>query len=219
MTDTTRPELLQQAKTFLASAIQERGQPPPGDQQDWEEFFDLYNGILTRFAGKLGFRPGEIDDLLQEVWTDVVRLLPTFEYDPAKGGFRRWLYRIMRSKAADIGRRRRRLAREKALPESPSGGWEALPDAGGEDPAVAVERKFLVEIVQLATERFRATAAPKDWQVFERCKLGGQASSVVGPELGLTAAATRKRLQRSLGQFRQILIHLIGGVEPEDDWF
>jgi DNA-directed RNA polymerase specialized sigma24 family protein len=93
-----------------------------------------------------------------------------------------------------------------------------VPDAAAEDPAAVVERKFLVEFVRLATERFRAEAAPEDGQVFECCKLRGQTSGEAGAALGLTPEAVRKRLQRLLGQFRQTLTQIIGPVETAEGW-
>jgi RNA polymerase sigma factor (sigma-70 family) len=218
MADSTRPELLRRVKGALVKALGEQGTWTPADRAAWEEFFDLYNGILTRFAFGLGCGPGETDDLLQDVWTDVIRLLPKFEYDAGRGGFRRWLYRILRSKVADFGRRRRRLTATQEQAGAIPGGLEAVPDSDAEDPARAMERKFLVEVVHVATERFRTSADPADWQVFEGCKLRGETSAQIGAALGISPEATRKRLQRALGQFRQVLTQIIGRVEPGEDW-
>lgn len=210
MADTTRPELLATVKRYLVEALAARGSGDCPEPAAWDVFFEQYNGILRRFSTRVGYHPDEADELLQEVWLDVVRLLGKFEYDPARGGFRRWLFRIMRSKAADLARRRTEIVSLQQL------GQSGPPDTNRSDPATVAHKSFLAETVRTAIESYRAEADPGEWQVFERCKLHGRNSSEVAVELGLTPEAVRKRLQRGLARFREQLTNLIGHISPDE---
>lgn len=212
MSHTTQPELLERTKRYFARAITERATHGVADLEAWEEFFDLYNGLLRRFAWRLGANAQETDDLIQEAWSDVIRLLPGFVYDRSRGGFRRWLFRIMRSKAADAGRRRIRCSAPQLL--SPSE-IERQPAAAREDPARIAEVRFLSEITRVAIDRYRCAANPGEWTVFDQCRLAERPVAEVAAELGITPEAARKRLQRGSAAVRVELARLIGDLDGQ----
>lgn len=208
MADTTRPELLARVRAFLGRSVADRAAVGCPDLADWEAFFELYNGLLGRFAAKLGFSPLETDDLIQDAWADVVRLLPRLEYDPAKGGFRRWLYRIMRSKAADAARRRLRATEPLTISPHDMDQYTGP----GADPVEQAHRHFLGLLTQVALDRYRASALPGEWAVVEACKLHDRDAATVAAELGITPEAARKRLQRGLAAIRTELAAVIGDL-------
>jgi RNA polymerase sigma factor (sigma-70 family) len=60
-------------------------------QVAWREFHDRYAPIVCGFARKLGARPQDLDDVLQDVLVGFYSTSPTFVYDPARGRFRGYL--------------------------------------------------------------------------------------------------------------------------------
>src|SRR5579871_6272699 len=62
----------------------------PADQAAWVRFTHLYTPLLYHWAKRLGLRPDDATDLVQDVLTALVRELPRFEYDRG-GSFRGWL--------------------------------------------------------------------------------------------------------------------------------
>jgi RNA polymerase sigma factor (sigma-70 family) len=78
-----------------------------GDPEAWEEFVRRYGGLIV--AAVRGLAPGEIDDLMQDVFLrlckDDFRLLRS--YDPARASLSTWLTIVARSTARDALRRRR----------------------------------------------------------------------------------------------------------------
>ena|SRR5438552_5975527 len=68
----------------------------------WSEFRDRYAPIIAGFARKLGVKPQDIDDIIQDVLLGFFTKSPTFLYDPAKGRFRGYLkvctFRAMRDR-------------------------------------------------------------------------------------------------------------------------
>ena len=84
----------------------------------WQRLFDLYAGFVFSIARSKGLNDSDADDIVQTVFADLARNLPTFEYDRAKGRFRSYLsglvhWRVndrLRSGIMTSGRRRRRPA-------------------------------------------------------------------------------------------------------------
>jgi len=72
----------------------------------WDDFRKTYAPVIAGFAGKLGVRGADIDDVIQDVMLGFFAHSASFVYDPARGRFRGYLkvctFRAMRS-----GRRRR----------------------------------------------------------------------------------------------------------------
>ncbi len=57
----------------------------------WQRLFDLYAGFVFSIARSKGLNDSDADDIVQTVFADLARNLPTFEYDRAKGRFRSYL--------------------------------------------------------------------------------------------------------------------------------
>ena len=47
----------------------------------WQRLFDLYAGFIFSIARSKGLKPEDADDIVQIVFTDLARNLPTFQYD------------------------------------------------------------------------------------------------------------------------------------------
>lgn len=57
----------------------------------WDEFRRRYAPIITGFARRLGAKPQDVDDVVQDVLLGFFLKSPTFQYDPSKGRFRSYL--------------------------------------------------------------------------------------------------------------------------------
>lgn len=206
--DTTQSSLLEAIKAYLAG--DSHGAAATFDQ--WREFYATYNDILTRFATKQRFRGDEIEDLMQDVWMEVIRHLPAFDYDQQRGGFRRWLYTIVRTRTLDRARRRksRQNLRGQLLDFGYAAGAGASPDS---DPSEELDRAFRVEIVRVALERLQKRATDLEWQVFHRCRIRDQSSTEAAGELAISAESVRKALQRAHAKLRAALIELLGSSD------
>src|SRR5262249_19538676 len=67
----------------------------------WREFEATYRDMLLRFCLSRGLQLVDAEDAVQQVFTKLVTGLKRFEYDPAKGRFRDYLFRCARSALAD----------------------------------------------------------------------------------------------------------------------
>lgn len=90
----------------------------PASELSFTEVFREHARFLWRALLGLGVRPGDVDDVCQEVFLIVHRRLPEFRGD----GLRSWLYAICLRVASDY-RRSARVRREvsvEELPEAPA---------------------------------------------------------------------------------------------------
>src|SRR5438093_1502125 len=79
----------------------------PQDQTAWQQFVELYAGLVYGYARQHGLQDADAADLTQEVFMAVSRGADRWTYDPKQGSFRGWLYGITRNKMAKLLQRRR----------------------------------------------------------------------------------------------------------------
>src|SRR5512141_2144462 len=104
------------------------------DGEAWFNFYRIYSCMVSRFAHRLGLSDADAEDVTQEVLILAQKSLQTGAYDPAKGGFRQWLYGIARRRALAAMRARCRRTRAQWVP-GPEGSdlVERLEDTRGEE--------------------------------------------------------------------------------------
>lgn len=214
--DTTQPTVLDAVRRYLSEAAESRTGSGKEALASWESFYDVYNDVLARFAGRHAFRAEEIEDLLQDVWYEVIRRLPQFEYDPAKGGFRRWLYAIVQSRAIDAVRRRQ-TERKRRLPD-PRARDELAAAADHREPPAddALDRQFQIEIVRAALARLKQNLSNDEWRIFTLARIEGRTSAEVAREVGLTPAAVRNRLARLTPKLESAIAGIVGRANVAD---
>jgi len=67
------------------------------NDQAWEEFTYFYKSYIYSIVIKMGVISSERDDLVQKIMLELWKCLPSFEYQPGEGVFRRWLYGVVRN--------------------------------------------------------------------------------------------------------------------------
>lgn len=214
---TTRSELLRSVKRILAEAATERPKRGSAEYAILEEFANLYHPILIDFCRKgLGLRDADaISDVVQDVWTSVLQKLPDFDYDRKKGGFRRWLYVILKRRAIDYAdgqSRRKRIAgqaRSSAL-------FNNILNPNAVSPQDRMEQEFKRQVVRAALRQFEEEAPRREYVALIRCQGEEVAHATVAKELGISADNVTNALARARGRLRRILRSL-GGDPKEFD--
>jgi RNA polymerase sigma-70 factor (ECF subfamily) len=173
----------------------------PDDQAAWQQFVRLYTPLLHFWArNRLGLSDPDARDLMQDVFTVLIRKLPEFRYDPHKR-FRAWLWTILVNKERE---RRRRNGFAEAL------GHEEPPELAVPDPAGEVaEREYRGLVVRRAMELIQAEFQPTTWQAFWECVTTDQSAGEVAAKLGLSLGAVYKAKSRVLRRLRRHLEGLL----------
>jgi RNA polymerase sigma-70 factor (ECF subfamily) len=74
----------------------------------WHEFVCRYDRLLRSWCRDFGLDYESTDEVVQRIWIELARRLPTFRYDPG-GSFRGWLRSLCYSRSQDLLRERRRV--------------------------------------------------------------------------------------------------------------
>lgn len=215
---TTRSEVIRTVKRYLAQ-LAANGTVSRSELMVVEEFAATYQRILLNFCERSAIkrvgirRDDQIADLVQNVWSAVLRQLPKFEYDRSRGGFRRWLYVILRRQATETMDIARRRGDVEGQPISSLFMNNAV-DRKCETPLETLERRFREEVRDEALRGLKKEATPREWYVFMRCALEGAAPRDVAAELGVTATNVRNALATARRKLKRILAELTGESDP-----
>src|SRR5262245_17554599 len=150
------------------------------DPQSWQEFYQIYGGLIRHFALKAGLTADEAEEVVQETAIGVARRLPEFVYDPKVCRFKSWLLNLTRWRVQNQFKKRRTPsgmtgagnavgpASTPRADETATTGTiaviadPAVPEFGGEWDA-AWEKNLLTQ----AMERVRQRIDERQFQIFD----------------------------------------------------
>ena len=134
-----------------------------GNQAAWQRLFDLYAGFIFSIARSKGLSEDDADDVLQVVFSDLARNLPTFQYDRAKGKFRSYLTE-----------RNRDAALKDVLETKP-----------GDDNGFS-EREWQAAALEEALRRIKPEVRPDHYAAFVASAVDGQDTETVMKLYGIS---------------------------------
>jgi RNA polymerase sigma-70 factor (ECF subfamily) len=147
--------------------------------------------MVGRFARRLGLSDADGDDVTQEVLILAQKSLQTGAYDPAKGGFRQWLYGIARRRALAAMRARCRRTRAQWVP-GPDGSdlVERLEDSRGEEAHRQFwEQEWRYALLDEALRHVEHEVGEKVFQAFSLLALKNWPVDQVAAELGIATSS------------------------------
>jgi RNA polymerase sigma factor (sigma-70 family) len=168
------------------------------DHAGWQRFFDTYGGVIHALGMRAGLSDAEADDALQETLLSVAKEIPGFRYDPARGSFKGWLFRITRRRIADQFRARARRQRDG---DDAAGTIEQMPDPAGDPLTPLWEEEWKQNQMEWAIERVKLKVSSRQWQMFDLAVLEQWPSGRICKLLGVNRAQlymAKMRVGRSL---------------------
>ena len=169
----------------------------PADADAWVRFVRLYTPFLYHWARRHGLDPADTADLVQEVFAQLLKALPTFAYDPNRS-FRAWLAVVVGNKWRELNRKRR----PQTVPAA------ELADQPG--PADDFDdREYRSHVAGRALRLIQAEFAPSTWKAFWGVVVDGRPADAVAADLGLTANAVYLARGRVLRRLRAELAGLV----------
>ena len=159
----------------------------------WNRLFDLYAGFVFSMARHKGLKPEDADDIVQVVFADLARNLPTFKYDREKGRFRSYLTGLVNWRVMD------RLKASKRDAELKANFWKEVKAAGGDDEFS--EREWKAAAMEESLRRMKPSVNPEHYAAFVASAVEGQDTDVVTKLYGISRDSLyqiRKRLTAKL---------------------
>jgi RNA polymerase sigma-70 factor (ECF subfamily) len=169
------------------------------DAQSWREFVALYEPLLLGYVRSRGIGEDDAGDLVQDIFSRLVRALPRFELDHARGRFRTYLYQVAMNALKDWWAQ---AGRRDAAEEEWGRRWGEGPTPGpDEEPEWLV--RYHRRVLEFALERVRARTRPVTWACFQEHLLRGRPVAEVAAEMGITTNTLYVNASRVLKKVRE----------------
>ena len=175
----------------------------------WQRFFDLYAGFIFSIARSKGLKPEGADDIVQIVFTDLARNLPTFKYDQEKGRFRSYLAALVKWRVIDRLKAVRRDADWKADFME-----EIKAIVPGDDEFA--DREWQAVAMDHALRRVKPSVRPEHYAAFVASTVEGQDTETVMKLYNLSRDnlyQIRKRLSERL---RKVMSEVLAEMDNPD---
>lgn len=169
----------------------------------FERYYEDIRPGLLRFVTARVRDAHAAHDIVQEVYTKAFRNLD--RYDPRRP-FATWIYAIARNACVDFLRRRTRDPLAGIAPNAPAPppDLDTLPASAGWDPALAAERRDLIEAARRELERL-----PDDRRAAVEMKIiEGLTYREVAEALGAPLGTVAFWVRQSLDSIAEKLRHL-----------
>jgi RNA polymerase sigma-70 factor (ECF subfamily) len=179
----------------------------PADVAAWSAFERRYGPKIHDWCRRRGVQEADAQDVSQEVLATLVRKLPEFAYDPAKGTFRGWLRTVTLNALSHYLQAQRRPGQASGHPAD----LDALASVEAhEDLLHHLRESFDHELLAEAQARVRRQVSPRDWRIFVELAVEGRSGREVAEPLGMTVGAVLMAKARVQDRLRKEVRRLEG---------
>lgn len=163
---------------------------------DWARLVVVVGPLLYSWARKMTKSP-DAEDLVQEVFQQLLLKLPGYRHDGRPRGFRKWLYTMLRHLWID---------KIRCSHYQTSDNLDLMPDPIGADPVEAIaEKEYNQYLIACALRLVERDFTPTTWHVFVATEVNGRPVAEVAMEYGMSQAAVYKALSRVRSRLRSEL--------------
>lgn len=176
----------------------------------WERLFNLYAGFVYSIARHKGLNDADADEIVQAVFLELSRNLPSFKYDRGKGRFRSYLAGLVNWRVTD------RLKSAKRESELKAGFWEhakTMADARDDDYS---EREWQAAAVDEALRRIEPQVNPKHYAAFVASAVEGQDTETVMSLYGLSRDNLYQICKRLKAKLREMVAEVLAEMDAPD---
>lgn len=173
------------------------------NEKAWKRLFDLYAGFVFSIARSKGLTVTDSDDIVQNVFVDLARNLPQFNYDRTKGRFRSYLIGLVNWRVTD------KLRAGKRDVDLKSQYGEDMKGAVAEDDGIFLEDEWRAAAMEEALRRIKDEVNPDHFAAFVASTIEGQDTETVMNLYSITRDnlyQIRKRLTLKLKEATQAVL-------------
>ncbi|MBQ6009285.1 MAG: sigma-70 family RNA polymerase sigma factor [Kiritimatiellae bacterium] len=176
----------------------------------WQRLFDLYAGFIFSIARSKGLNDVDADDIVQVVFTDLARNLPTFQYDRAKGKFRSYLAGLVHWRVTDRLKAGKRNMELMASFEEEAKSTTAACDAAFE------EREWQAAALEEALHRIKPDVRPEHYAAFVASTVEGQDTETVMRLYGISSDNLYQIRKRLTMKLRETVASVLAEMDTPD---
>jgi RNA polymerase sigma-70 factor (ECF subfamily) len=170
------------------------------DQAAWQQFVQVYAPVVYRYARNRGLQDADASDLVQDVFRSIAGAIGRWNYDPARGKFRGWLFTVTRNKIFSFLEARRR----RAVGSGDSDVQEQLEaTAAPDDQEEQWDREYERRLFAWAADEVRGEFTPQTWQAFWQTAVEDKPPREVARALGMSPGAVYVAKSRVLARLRE----------------
>ncbi len=164
-------------------------------------YLERYRSLFLHCIGQFETEPSAREDLLQDLVWYALERLNQGSFDPEKGSFGTWLYRVAWCRCVD---RKRQLGARRRIPLqslecAEKAGEQADPSQGPGDAAGQSEVGRLVRAALLELE-------PEDRALLELRCVDEQVLPAIAEKLAMSVEQVKYRLKRASGHLRRVIL-------------
>ena len=166
----------------------------------WAVFYSRYQPLMRSYL-RARFQAVDADDIIQETFTALAKLLPDYKYDPKKkGSFHNFLTGVLRNKAlCALDSRNRKMSIEDRMKIKVAVDGKSVQEQTYEDWR---EEVFEVALQQLLSDNSIHDCTK---QAFIRTAIRGEPSDAVAESLGVSRNTVNKIKSRMLAVLRDLV--------------
>ena len=176
----------------------------------WQRLFDLYAGFVFSIARSKGLKEEDADDIVQIVFSDLARNLPTLQYDRAKGKFRSYLTGLVHWRVMD------RLRYGKRDAELKANFLEEVRAAGASADDGFPEREWQAAAMEEALRRMKPDIRPEHYAAFVASAVEGQDTETVMRLYGLSRDNLYQIRTRLTAKLREMTATVLAEMDSPD---
>ena len=180
------------------------------NESAWQRLFDLYAGFVFSIARSKGLANEDADDIVQVVFTDLARNLPTFQYDRAKGRFRSYLAGLVHWRVMD------RLKAGKRDTELKANFLEEAKSVASPDDVGFAEREWQAAALEEALRRIKPDVRPEHYAAFVASTVEGQDTETVMRLYGLSRDNLYQIRKRLTAKLRETTAAVLAEMDAPD---
>ena len=191
-----------------------------GNNAAWNRLYDLYAGFVFSIARHRGLNDADADDMVQVVFADLARNLPTFQYDRAKGKFRSYLTGLVRWRVMDRLKASKRDADLKsAVGEELKAGmdesfWEKARQAAGDEDFL--DREWQAAALDRALRLMKPDVRPEHYAAFIASYFGEQDTETIMRLYGLSRDNLYQIRKRLTAKLREKAAEVLAEMDAPD---
>jgi RNA polymerase sigma factor (sigma-70 family) len=165
----------------------------------WQEFYRLIGAYIRSIVVFQGVTGHDVDDCIQDVWSEVIRRLPTLAQRNGYSPLRGWLFAVARSKAISLYRREKRRRGLQLCQATEVVARDA-------DPATQLQRELDQAEVRREIERLQSEVSEPNAVLLQLRLIDGLDVGEVARRLGMTSQQVWYRQHRMLARLRARLV-------------